>query len=75
MNGADEFRFQYNVRAVAMAERIKLFEPSPGLSKKEQDARAFAAWVLYAWQGYVMWQRSFLNSWVATNRCKALIAT
>ncbi|KAF2008697.1 hypothetical protein BU24DRAFT_429269 [Aaosphaeria arxii CBS 175.79] len=51
MNGADKLGYRYNAQAVAMANELEIFSPSTGISKREQDARDFTAWFLYAYQG------------------------
>lgn len=53
MNGVDKLGYYYNMQAVDMTNKLGLFSPAPALSRKEQNARNFTAWALYAWQGYV----------------------
>lgn len=51
MNGSDELGYKYNTMGIAMANELRLFDPCPMASQREQDARDFTAWWLYGFQG------------------------
>ncbi|KAH6629274.1 hypothetical protein C7974DRAFT_184026 [Boeremia exigua] len=56
-NGADGVGYHvYMTQAVKMAIKLRLLEDLTNAGRKEQNARNFTAWVLYAWQGLLAYQ-------------------
>lgn len=51
--GLDEIGQAYRIHAVALAQRLRVFDLTvDGESTRQRNGKAFAAWALYSWETY-----------------------